>query len=41
MPIDPSRKLIVDTPEFQAFKARVAALPAPPKPAQRTGGNSP
>jgi predicted Zn-dependent protease len=30
--IDPSRTLIVDTPGFQAFKTRVAELPAPPPP---------
>ena len=29
--LDPSRRLIVDTPGFQAFKTRVAELPAPPR----------
>lgn len=33
--IDPSRSLIVDTPGFQAFKTRVAQLPAPPPPRTR------
>lgn len=31
---DGSQRLIVDTPEFQAFKARVSRLPAPPPPRQ-------
>jgi predicted Zn-dependent protease len=30
--LDPSQRLIVDSQEFRAFKARVAALPAPPPP---------
>ena len=30
--LDPSRRLIVDTPGFQAFKTRVSELPAPPPP---------
>jgi beta-barrel assembly-enhancing protease len=30
--LDQSRRLIVDTPSFQAFKTRVAELPAPPPP---------
>ena len=29
---DPSKPLIVDSPDFQAFKARVLALPPPPPP---------
>jgi len=29
---DPSDRLIVDSPSFQAFKSRVAQLPAPPPP---------
>ena len=30
--LDPSRRLLVDNPEFQEFKARVSSLPAPPPP---------
>jgi hypothetical protein len=41
MPIDPSQKLIVDSPEFHAFKDRVASLPVPPERARETGSNSP
>jgi predicted Zn-dependent protease len=32
LPLDRSHKLIVDTPEFHAFKARVSQLPLPPPP---------
>src|ERR1700674_3802210 len=32
---DPSRRLIVDSPEFHAFKTRVSELPAPPQPPPR------
>jgi predicted Zn-dependent protease len=32
LPLDRSQKLIVDTPEFHAFKARVSQLPLPPPP---------
>ena len=31
---DPSRRLLVDSPSFQAFKTRVSELPAPPAPKQ-------
>jgi predicted Zn-dependent protease len=34
MPLDRAQKLIVDTPEFHAFKARVSQLPLPPPPRQ-------
>jgi predicted Zn-dependent protease len=34
LPLDRSQRLIVDTPEFQAFKRRVSALPLPPPPRQ-------
>lgn len=30
--VDPSQRLIVDSPSFQAFKSKVAQLPAPPPP---------
>ena len=36
-----SRRLIVDTPGFQAFKARVSELPAPPPPRKIPGGQQP
>jgi predicted Zn-dependent protease len=39
--LDPSQRLIVDAPGFQAFKARVAALPAPVRPPRRAAGQSP
>src|ERR1700674_3150690 len=32
--LDPSQRLMVDSPEFQAFKTRVSELPAPPAPRQ-------
>lgn len=32
LPLDRSQKLIVDTPEFHAFKTRVSQLPLPPPP---------
>lgn len=32
LPFDRSQRLIVDTPEFQAFKTRVSQLPLPPPP---------
>jgi predicted Zn-dependent protease len=32
VPRDPSKPLIVDSPDFEAFKARVLALPPPPPP---------
>src|ERR1700730_16876559 len=32
--LDPSQRLIVDSPEFHAFKTRVSELPAPPPPRQ-------
>jgi predicted Zn-dependent protease len=38
---DPSRQLIVDTPGFQEFKARVSQLPAPPTPRRIQGGQQP
>jgi beta-barrel assembly-enhancing protease len=34
MKVDNSRDLIVDTPQFHAFKTRVAELPVPPPPRQ-------
>jgi predicted Zn-dependent protease len=34
LPLDRSQRLIVDTPEFQAFKRRVSELPLPPPPRQ-------
>jgi predicted Zn-dependent protease len=34
LPLDRSRRLIVDTPEFEAFKRRVSQLPLPPPPKQ-------
>lgn len=34
MKLDNSRALIVDTPQFHAFKTRVSELPAPPPPRQ-------
>ena len=40
MPPDPSHQLIVDSPEFHAFKNRVAALPVRPERSQ-PGGSSP
>ena len=36
-----SQRLIVDTPGFQAFKARVSDLPAPPPPRRNPGGQQP
>jgi predicted Zn-dependent protease len=36
--LDPSQKLIVDSPEFHAFKMRVSELPAPPPPRQLPTG---
>ena len=39
--IDPSRTLIVDTPGFQAFKTRVAQLPAPPPPRTQAPSGAP
>lgn len=38
---DPSRRLIVDTPGFQTFKAEVAQLPAPPPPKRIPAGQQP
>jgi predicted Zn-dependent protease len=38
--LDPSQRLIVDAPSFQAFRERVAQLPAPVR-ARRTGGQAP
>jgi predicted Zn-dependent protease len=35
--LDPSQRLIVDSPEFHAFKTRVSELPAPPRPRQLPG----
>lgn len=32
LPLDRSQKLLVDTPEFQAFKTRVSELRLPPPP---------
>jgi predicted Zn-dependent protease len=40
MKLDRSRPLIVDDPQFEAFKARVSALPAPP-PARRLPSGQP
>jgi predicted Zn-dependent protease len=40
MKLDHSRPLIVDDPQFEAFKARVLALPAPP-PARRLPSGQP
>ncbi|HEX9084951.1 MAG TPA: M48 family metallopeptidase [Gemmatimonadaceae bacterium] len=34
LPLDQSERLVVDTPEFHAFKTRVSKLPAPPPPRQ-------
>ena len=34
LPLDRSERLIVDTPEFRAFKRRVSQLPLPPPPKQ-------
>jgi predicted Zn-dependent protease len=34
LPLDRSRRLIVDTPAFEAFKRRVSQLPLPPPPKQ-------
>ena len=34
LPLDRSERLVVDTPEFQAFKTRVSELPVPPPPRQ-------
>src|SRR6267154_199287 len=34
LPLNRSQRLIVDTPEFQAFKRRVTQLPLPPPPKQ-------
>ena len=34
LPIDRSQRVVVDTPEFQAFKTRVSKLPVPPPPRQ-------
>jgi predicted Zn-dependent protease len=39
--LDPSQRLIVDTPGFQAFKTRVAELPAPPPPRRIPSGQQP
>lgn len=36
--LDPSQRFVVDSPEFQAFKARVAALPPPPPPSALPSG---
>ena len=38
MKLDNSRPLIVDTPQFEAFKTRVSELPAPPPPRQLPNG---
>ena len=38
---DPPRRLIVDTPGFQAFKARVSELPLPPPPRKIPSGQQP
>ncbi len=34
LPLDRSQRMVVDTPEFQAFKTRVSKLPVPPPPRQ-------
>jgi predicted Zn-dependent protease len=39
--LDPSRRLIVDTPGFQAFKTRVAELPAPAPRRRPPSGQAP
>jgi predicted Zn-dependent protease len=36
--VEHPQKLLVDSPEFEAFKRRVAELPAPPPPRQLPGG---
>jgi predicted Zn-dependent protease len=38
---DPSRRLIVDSPGFHAFKTRVSELPLPPPPRKIPGGQQP
>jgi predicted Zn-dependent protease len=38
---DPSRRLIVDTPGFHAFKTRVSELPLPPPPRRIQSGQQP
>ncbi|MDQ6768829.1 MAG: M48 family metallopeptidase [Gemmatimonadota bacterium] len=38
MKLDNSRPLIVDTPQFEAFKTRVSELPAPPPPRRLPSG---
>jgi predicted Zn-dependent protease len=38
MKLDNSRPLVVDDPEFQAFKTRVSRLPPPPSPKQLPSG---
>jgi predicted Zn-dependent protease len=39
LPLDPSERLIVDTPGFQAFKTRVSQLPAPARARQLPTNN--
>ena len=39
--LDPSQRLVVDAPDFQAIKARVSALPNPVRPTRRAGGKAP
>lgn len=38
MKLDNSRRLVVDNPQFHAFKARVSELPPPPPPRRSPGG---
>jgi predicted Zn-dependent protease len=38
MKVDDARRLVVDNPQFQAFKARVSELPPPPPPRQLPSG---
>ncbi|MDP9205905.1 MAG: M48 family metallopeptidase [Gemmatimonadota bacterium] len=38
---DASRRLIVDTPDFQAFRRRVSELPVPPPPQKIQSGQQP
>jgi predicted Zn-dependent protease len=41
LPLDRSKDLIADTPEFRAFKARVSQLPLPPPPRDAPGRQEP
>src|SRR4051794_14390136 len=41
LPRDPSERYLVDSPEFHAFKNRVAALPRPPQPRQQPAQQQP